>query len=91
MKINLNKNLLDLEGKDLPDSNLGKLVGQLLSQSNEGDALKLWDWARKLYSGKELDLDPSDTQTFEAFIKANKSLTVLAKAQILELLTSAKV
>ena len=85
MKINLNKNLLDLEGKDLPDSNLGKLVGQLLSQANEGDALKLWDWARKLYAGKELDLDPSDTQTFEAFIKNNKSLTILAKAQILEL------
>ena len=75
--------ILGLDGKELENSNLGKLIAQVLVQSSKGDALKLWHWAQKLYAGEELDLDPSDAETLKSFIKDSETLTILAKAQAL--------
>lgn len=86
MKVNLNKNFLDLEGKEIAGNNMGKLVANILSQSTKGDSLKFWDWAIKLNAGKELDLDPSDYQTLKAFIENSETMFVQAKAQILAVL-----
>lgn len=83
MKINMDLPILGLDGKELENSNLGKLIAQVLVQSSKGDALKLWHWAQKLYAGEELDLDPSDAETLKSFIKDNETLTILAKAQAL--------
>lgn len=86
MKINLNKNFVNLDGKEIENNNIGKLVAELLAQSTKGNCLKFWDWAIKLNSGKGLDLDPSDAQTFKSFIENSENLVVLAKAQILSLI-----
>jgi hypothetical protein len=86
MKIDLNKSLLDLDGKEIADSNIGKIVAQMLVQSTKGDALKFWDWALKLNKGEAIDLDKSDQEVFKNFIKDSEHLTILSKAQILELL-----
>lgn len=83
MKINMNVSILGLDGKELPDSNIGKLIAQVLVQSSKGDAAKLWFWAQKLYAGEALELDPSDAETLKNFIKDNDTLTILAKAQAL--------
>jgi hypothetical protein len=34
MKIDLNKSLLDLDGKEIAESNIGKIVAQMLVQSS---------------------------------------------------------
>lgn len=86
MEINLNKNLIDLEGKAIENSNIGKIVANALASHTGGDALKFWDWAKKLYSGKKLDLDPSDLGTLKDFIANHSNFPNLTKAQILEIL-----
>lgn len=85
MKINLNKSIVDLSGKEIEGSNLGQLVSQLLaSSSSKENTIKMYYWAQKLYAGEEIDLDPTDLSIFKSFIEGNEQLTVLAKAQILE-------
>jgi hypothetical protein len=83
MKINMNKAILGLDGKEIADSNIGQLIAQILVQGSKGDALKFWHWAQKLYKGEELDLDPTDTETLKNAIKDSESLTILSKAQAL--------
>lgn len=83
MKINMNIAILDLEGKELPDSNIGKLVAQMLVQTSKGDALKFFHWAQKLHAGEKLDLDPSDAELLKNFIKDHDQITILVKAQAL--------
>jgi hypothetical protein len=85
MKLNLNINLQSLDGKEIPESNAGKLVANLLAQDNKGDALKKFSMAQKLYNGDTLDLDASDNQMLKTFVEQSESMTVLAKAQILVL------
>ena len=82
--INFNKNLLDLEGKEIDGANIGKIVAQTLVQSSKGDALKYWGWATKMNAGETLDLDKSDLETLKNFIKESETLTILTKAQALE-------
>lgn len=86
--LDFNKQLLGLDGKPVKDNEdkdltIGKLLSGLLASANKGDALKLFNWAQKLYNGEPLDLDESDKSTLKEFIKGNESLTVLAKAQAL--------
>lgn len=83
MKIDMNKPILGLDGKELPESNIGQLIAQILVQGSKGDALKFWHWAQKLYKGEELDLDPTDSETLRNAIKDSETLTILAKAQAL--------
>lgn len=83
MKIDLNCNLLDLEGQEVENTNAGKLVAQTLVQGTKGDALKFWDWAVALNKGEVLDLDSSDQETFKNFVKESEVITIFAKAQIL--------
>jgi hypothetical protein len=83
MKIDMNKAILGLDGKEIADSNIGQLIAQILVQGSKGDALKFWHWAQKLYKGEELDLDPTDTETLKNAIKDSESLTILSKAQAL--------
>ena len=85
MKINLNKQLKDLSGKEMEGANMGQLLSQILaSASTKENAVKMYYWATKLYAGEELDLDPTDTGVLKSFVESSEQLTVLAKAQILE-------
>jgi len=82
--INFNKNLLDLDGKEIEGANIGKVVAQSLISGGKGDALKFWHWANKMYQGEALDLDPTDAEVLKNFIKENETMTILVKAQALE-------
>ncbi len=79
----MNMPILGLDGVELSDSNIGKLVAQMLVSTSKGDALKYFHWAQKLYAGETLDLDPSDSELLKNFIKDNDQLTILVKAQAL--------
>lgn len=84
MKIDLNAPIIDLDGSEIKDSNMGKIVAQMLITETKGDALKFWDWAQKLYKGEVLDLDKSDQEVFKNFIKDSEKIPIITKAQILD-------
>lgn len=86
--LDFNQNLKGLDGKDIKDEKdevitLGKMLANQLAFTGKGDALKLFNWAQKMYNGEALDLDKSDESVLKEFIKSNEQLTVLAKAQLL--------
>lgn len=84
MKINIDLNfpIKGLDDKEIPDSNAGKLLGNMLASNNKGDALKYYDWGRSLYKGNVIEVDRSDFDTIEKFIKESEQLSNLVKAQI---------
>lgn len=90
MKLNFNVSFKDLLGQSIiiegEPANIGKMLGQALASSNEGDALKMFDWAMKLYAGTELDLDRSDYDKMKSFINVSKVLSNLQKGQMLEIM-----
>ena len=83
MKLNFNFNLTDLDGKELEGANAGKLLANTLIQQTKGDAVKYWEWALALNKGDILDLDSSDQETLKNFVKDSETITILAKAQVL--------
>ncbi len=86
MKIDLNFNLLDLDGNIIENANAGKVVANSLVQQSKGDPLKFWEWALALNKGEALELDSSDLETFTTFVKDNENYAIIAKAQILKAL-----
>lgn len=82
--MDLNFNLLSLDGQEIADAHAGKLLANVLVSAGKGDAMKYWTWAQKLYAGEELSLDPSDMETLKNFVKESDTMSILAKAQILE-------
>lgn len=86
--LDFNQNLKGLDGKEIKDETgevitLGKMLANQLAFTGKGDALKLFNWAQKMYNGETLDLDKSDESVLKELIKSNEQLTVLAKAQLL--------
>jgi hypothetical protein len=86
MKLNYNFDLLGLDEQSIEGANAGKLLANALAQGSKGDALKFWDWAVSLNKGEVLDLDSSDQETIKNFIKDSEGFTILAKAQLLQVL-----
>ena len=89
--LDFNQTLKGLDGTDLKDEKdvvitLGKMLASQLAFSNKGDALKLFNWAQKLYNAETIDLDKSDCETLKSFVKDNEALTILAKAQLLNVI-----
>lgn len=89
MKLDYNFYLKDLDGAEIKEAHAGKLLATGLIQQTKGDAVKFWDWALNLHKGEALDLDSSDQETLKNFIKDSESFTVLAKAQLLQVLKKA--
>lgn len=83
MKLDFNFNLTDLDGKELEGANAGKLLANTLIQQTKGDAVKYWEWALALNKGDILNLDSSDQETLKNFVKDSETITILAKAQVL--------
>lgn len=87
--LDFNGKLLALDGKPVLDETkqeitLGKMLANQIAFSGKGDALKLFGWAQKMYANEVLDLDATDTETLKSLIKDNDQMTILAKAQLLE-------
>jgi len=87
--LKFSKPLIGLDGSSITDEKgnyvmLNKILASELAQASKGDPLKFWDWAKKLNDGEDLKLDASDLITMKEFIKNNERLTVMPKAQLLE-------
>jgi len=87
MKLNFNFNLTDLDGKEIENGNVGKILANTLINQTKGDAVKYWEWALALNKGEVIDLDTSDQETLKTFIKDSELLPVLTKAQSLSVFT----
>ncbi len=90
MKLNFDRALQNLDGSEIKDSNMGKLLANLLSQSNTGEPIKCWEMALKLFRGEELDLDTPDKEMLENAITSSQGLTNAGKAQLLLVIKTAK-
>jgi len=83
MKLNFNKSLQNLDGSEVENSNMGKLLANVLSQANTGEPVKCWEMSLKLFKGDELEVDTTDKEMLEGVIKASQNLSNAGKAQLL--------
>lgn len=84
-EVNFNVSLTDLSGKEIePTQNMGKLVAQVLSNSNGKTPVKFWGWAKEFNAGQTLKITEDDLKLLRDFINDHEGLTALSKAQILE-------
>lgn len=83
MKLNFNKSLQNLDGSEVEQSNMGKLLANVLSQANTGEPVKCWEMSLKLFKGDELEVDTTDKEMLEGVIKASQNLSNAGKAQLL--------
>lgn len=84
-KLDLNKNLLDLDGKEIENSNLSRLLAGLLMSQKTGDSVKFFDWAVTLHKTGIIEVDNADFNTLKTMVKDNSEyLTILSKAQLLK-------
>lgn len=83
MKLNFNKLLQNLDGSEVENSNMGKLLANVLSQANTGEPVKCWEMSLKLFKGDELEVDTTDKEMLEGVIKASQNLSNAGKAQLL--------
>lgn len=90
MKIDLNFKIKGLDATDIPDSNAGKILANVLVSGTKGDALKFYGWAVKLYADEAIDVDKSDLQKIKTFVSDSDNLPIITKAQILDVLNNVK-
>jgi len=90
-KLNFDIPLLDLAKSPFPDvegkkQTVGYFLAPSLSNHNQGDPLKYFNWAIAIFNGDALSLDESDIGTLKEFIKITPSLNNLVKAQALKII-----
>lgn len=85
MKIDLNFQLKNLDGTDMQcdQAHAGRILAQVLAESNKGNSVKLMSWAIKLYDKETIELDDTDLETLRAFVNNTEFLKNLAKYQII--------
>ena len=94
MKLNFKFKIKNLSGKEVdgPDELIfaNKLLGNMLSQMNKGNSIKLFDWAYKLWNKGEIEIDSTDSEVLHELIDKSEFLTVLSKTPMLELIKKKK-
>lgn len=90
MKVNLSQPVLGLDGKQIKDATLDKVLANDLVSSADGPAIKLLDWAITLFAGKELELDAADLKLLEQKVENSQNLNILIKGQLLKALEAAR-
>ena len=92
MKLIFNFQIQDLSGNPIEgeQGRAGKILGQMLSSQNKGDSVKLFDWALKIWNGKEIEIDNTDCDVLIGLIESTELLTVLAKVPLINYVKSVK-
>lgn len=83
MKLNLDKNLLDLKGYPLPVK-MDDALANMLAMSTVGKPAKMITWAVNLTNDGEIDVDKSELEFLTDFIELHPTATNLLKSQLLE-------
>ena len=82
MKLNLDFEIIDLQGKALPAKGSEYIADMLLE--HKGDSLKLYELAMNINKNKSIDIDMSDLKLIEEAVKAHPRYTNLIKGAILK-------
>lgn len=83
MKLNLDKNVIDLYGEPLQDK-LSEVLANVLAMSTIGAPAKMIAWAVNLINEGEIELDKSDIRFLTDLITHTDKIVNLVKAQLLE-------
>jgi len=83
-KLDFNFNLKNLDGSEIQDGAANRILASFIVGQTKGDSLKLFNWGLELYKSGVLELDKADLLTLKTMIDDIETLTVLAKAQLLE-------
>ena len=91
MKINFNQNLKDLQGQEIQNANIkDMLANAIVAQEAKDNILQKFELAKEIYcSDGEIEITTSEKNIIEEALSQNK-FTVLASAQIIELLSNNK-
>lgn len=89
MKLNLDKNLLDLKGNPMNDK-LSDILANMLAMATTGPPAKMITWAVNLTNNGEIEIDKSDVRFLLDFINNNRNVVNLAKSQLLDELEKLK-
>ena len=83
MKLNLDKNIVNLKGEPIPEK-LSDVLANTLALSTSGKPAKMIAWAVGLVNNGEIDVDKTDLQFIAEIVERSQNIVNLAKAQILE-------
>lgn len=83
MKLNLDKNLVNLKGEPLQDK-LSDILANILAMATVGKPAKMITWAVNLTNNGEIDVDKSDLKFLSELIENSPHIINLAKVQLLD-------
>ncbi len=84
-KLNFNFSLKKLNG-EIAVKEASKFLAETIANENKGNALKIYSIAKRLWDNPEIELDKSDVILLKGIIENSETITILAKAQLLEVL-----
>lgn len=83
MKLNLDKNIVNLKGEPLKDK-MNDILANILAMSAIGKPAKMITWAVNLTNNGEIDIEKEDIEFIKQVIENDPFTINLAKAQLLE-------
>lgn len=83
MKLNLDKNLVNLKGEPMQDK-LSDILANVLAMATVGKPAKMITWAVNLTNDGEIEVSNSDLRLIAEVIEQSPHVINLAKAQLLE-------
>lgn len=84
MRLNLDKNLINLKGEPLPEK-LSDILANMLAMSTTGPPAKMITWAVNLTNDGEIEVDKADIKFLTDFIEHKcPNFTALPKAALLD-------
>ena len=83
MKLNLDKNLVNLKGEPIQDK-LSDILANILAMSTVGKPAKMITWAVNLTNDGEIEVDKADLKFLSELIENSPHIVNLAKAQLLD-------
>ena len=83
MKLNLDKNVMDLRGSPVA-AKLSALLANALATATIGKPAKMITWAVNLTNNGEIEIDNNDAQFLRDFVEKCQTIANIAKFQILD-------
>lgn len=86
MKVDLTGKVLDPNGQAIGSDSLGRILASAMMQSSQGDALKMYCLAEKMYKNEPFEVDESDFKLIKDFAAGQNGLINLVKARLIQAL-----
>ncbi|OZV12363.1 hypothetical protein CIW83_09710 [Tissierella sp. P1] len=82
MKLNLDKNLINLNGSPFNEK-LSDILANILAMSTVGKPAKMMTWAVNLTNDGEIEIDDNEADFISELIENSPNIANIAKAQII--------